>query len=128
MIECNASVSGESTSSLLARHEVYPESLHHLHVPSSYTIADSDLSGAGGGCSLSLTSDTLSLLTYVASSLQSAGRGNFIDNGFLLRPGVPQSLMFQPTNATEAIDCHELSESLQVYSANNPAAVRPHTI
>ena len=75
-----------------------------------------------------LTSDTLSLLTYVASTTvgeaAAKGRGNFVANGFLLRPGMAQRLEFRSGDDDE-VDCSDLVESLLIYSINNPTAVRP---
>jgi hypothetical protein len=126
VIECNASAVGdEQAVPLHTRHDLYPETLRHLHAPSSYSVSAITPS-AGNSCFLSLIADKLSLLTYVASAtMQTADHGNFVDNGFLLRPGVSQSLEFRPTNASEMVDCAELVASLLIYSANNPEAVQP---
>jgi len=168
VIDCNATRPGRSGSILgldhtgidsdaasravvfTARHELYPEHMQRLSVPSRYTISDvssiheeedadvhkgpAERSNAPrrNGCAMTLTSDTLSLMTYVASVL--AGGGNFRNNGFLLRPGVAQRLEFSAATFGEngkditAVDCSELVKSLLVYSANNPVAAKPNVV
>ena len=137
VIECNATRPDARSAApravlSTARHDLYPNSLQHLAVPSHYTISDVssvfDAEARPGGCSMMLTSDTLSLLTYVASTTVgeavAKGRGNFVANGFLLRPGVAQRLEFRSSDNDE-VGCSDLVESLLIYSINNPTAVKP---
>jgi hypothetical protein len=137
VVECNASAAPSSDqdptiTTVRARHDIYPETLRHLHTASSYSISGVSRARAGtgegessGGCSMSLTADTLSLLTYIVTS-PGTHHGNFVDNGFLMTPGVAQRLTFLPTNASAvALDCERLVASLLVYSANNGEAVKP---